>query len=43
MLVQNGLDLNVVWKGKRILPLVEAQAGADSELAVTLWRLGARR
>lgn len=42
MLVGNGLDLNARWEGKRILPLVEAQAGANSELAKTLRRLGAR-
>lgn len=43
MLVQNGLDLNTHWQGLRILPLVEAQAGVSSNLAVTLRRLGARR
>jgi hypothetical protein len=43
MLVQNGLDLNAPWQGKRILPLVEAQGGANSELALALRRLGARR
>lgn len=42
MLVRNGLDLNAPWQGKRLLPLVEAQAGVDSELAVTLRQLGAR-
>jgi ankyrin repeat protein len=42
MLVSNGLDLNSQWQGKRILPLVDAQAGASSELALTLRRLGAR-
>jgi ankyrin repeat protein len=42
MLVRNGLDLNAPWQGKRILPLVEEQAGVDSELAMTLRRLGAR-
>lgn len=41
MLVRNGLDLNAQYKGKRALPLVEAQAGPDPELAVTLRRLGA--
>ena len=40
-LLRKGLDLNAQWQGKRILPLVESQAGADSELAVTLRRLGA--
>jgi hypothetical protein len=43
MLVRSGLDLNAEWRGKRILGPVEEQAGADSELARTLRRLGARR
>jgi hypothetical protein len=42
MLVRNGMDLNAVWEGQRVLLLVERQAGADSELAGTLRRLGAR-
>jgi len=42
-LVTRGLDLNFQWQGKRMLPLVEAQAGSDSELATTLRRLGAQR
>jgi hypothetical protein len=42
-LVRRGLDLNAEWRGQRMLPLVEAQAGAESELATTLRRLGARR
>ena len=42
MLVDNGMDVNALWNGKRVLPLVEAQAGKDSELAVTLRGLGAR-
>jgi ankyrin repeat protein len=42
MLVQKGLDLNSIWQGSRILPLVEAQAGVDSELAIALRLLGAR-
>jgi hypothetical protein len=42
MLWANGLDLNARWQGKRLLSPVEQQAGRDSELAVTLRRLGAR-
>jgi len=42
MLVQNGMDVNAEWNGKRVLGPVEAQAGRDSELAQTLRRLGAR-
>ena len=42
MLVRHGLDLNAAWKGKRMLSLVEAQAGKDSELATTLQKLGAK-
>ncbi|MBA4010534.1 MAG: hypothetical protein C0481_01585 [Phenylobacterium sp.] len=42
LVVQNGADLNAEWNGKRMLALVEAQAGRESELAVTLRRLGAR-
>lgn len=42
-LVQRGLNLNAVWEGERILSLVEEQAGRDSDLAVALRRLGARR
>lgn len=43
MLVDKGMNVNAVWNGKRVLNLVEAQAGRDSELAATLRRLGARR
>jgi hypothetical protein len=43
MLVNAGLDLNARWHGERVLGLVEAQAGRNSELAVTLRRFGARR
>jgi hypothetical protein len=43
MLVRAGLDLNAKWEGDRVLTEVERQAGASSELAVTLRRLGARR
>jgi hypothetical protein len=42
MLARRGLDLNARQQGERVLPLVEAQAGLNSELAVTLRRLGAR-
>jgi ankyrin repeat protein len=42
MLVQNGMDVNAEWNGRRVLGPVEAQAGRDSELAQTLRRLGAR-
>jgi len=42
ILVRSGMDLNVEWNGKRVLGLVEAQAGRTSELADTLRRLGAR-
>jgi len=42
MLVQNGMDVNAEWNGKRVLGPVEAQAGRDSELAQTLRRLGAK-
>jgi hypothetical protein len=43
LLVRSGLDLNARQQGERVLPLVEAQAGRNSVLAVTLRRLGARR
>jgi hypothetical protein len=43
MLVRAGLDPNARWQGERVLGPVEAQAGRNSELAVTLRRLGARR
>ena len=43
LLVRSGLDLNARWEGDRVLTEVERQAGAGSELAVTLRRLGARR
>ncbi|HEY5711222.1 MAG TPA: hypothetical protein VIT38_04935 [Allosphingosinicella sp.] len=43
MLVRHGLDLNARQNGERVLAVVEAQAGRNSELAVTLRRLGARR
>jgi ankyrin repeat protein len=42
LLVSNGLNLNTKSEGKRLLAVVEAQAGRDSELATTLRRLGAR-
>lgn len=42
MLVDSGMDINAVWNGKRVLPLVEAQDGKDSDLARTLRELGAK-
>lgn len=42
-LVRRGLDLNARWRGTRVLASVERQAGRNSELAVALRRLGARR
>jgi ankyrin repeat protein len=42
-LVHRGLDLNAPWRGRRVLGSVERQAGRDSELALALRRLGARR
>jgi len=42
-LVERGLDLNAVWEGERVLAQVEERAGRNSELAVALRRLGARR
>lgn len=42
ILVRSGMDLNVEWNGKRVLGLVEAQAGRTSEFASTLRRLGVR-
>ena len=42
-LVHRGLDLNARWRRERVLESVEAQAGRNSELAVALRRLGARR
>jgi hypothetical protein len=41
MLVRAGLALNAEWEGDRMLTEVERQAGRESELAVTLRRLGA--
>jgi ankyrin repeat protein len=43
LLVGSGLDLNARWEGRRMLPLVEEQAGRNAPIAVTLRRLGARR
>jgi hypothetical protein len=42
MLVRDGLDLNAAWRGRRVLGLVEEQAGPNSELAAALRRLGAK-
>lgn len=42
MLVRDGVDLNSTWKGRRVLSLVEKQNGKNSNLAVTLRRLGAK-
>ena len=42
MLVRDGVDLNSTWKGHRVLSLVEKQNGKNTELAVTLRRLGAK-
>lgn len=43
LLAAHGMDVNASWEGRRVLPAVEEQAGRDSELALTLRRLGARR
>lgn len=42
MLASDGVDLNSKWKGHSVLSLVEKQNGRNSELAVTLRRLGAK-
>ncbi len=41
LLTKAGLDLNAPLNGKRALDVVETQAGASSEIATTLRRLGA--
>lgn len=43
LLVSKGLDLNVSWQDRPLLAAVEEKGGADSELATTLRRLGARK
>jgi hypothetical protein len=42
MLVRDGVDLNSKWRGHSVLSLVEKQNGKNSELALTLRRLGAK-
>ena len=42
MMVRDGIDLNSKWRGHSVLSLVEKQNGKNSELAVTLRRLGAK-
>lgn len=43
LIAAHGVDVNATWEGKRVLSAVEEQAGHDSQMAIILRRLGARR